>query len=132
MTVTVASLRSAFFVVGMSINWIDGVWTGTGFQRQYSTATIWTIKLTVDESKSAFLIEYPSLGSSGVWKLMQKESGTERYTFLELILNQRGNTVDGGKVVVTKVNDDHMSFSWFLPPSNDTVVAWSTLKRERR
>ncbi len=63
---------------------------------------------------------------------MNKESVTERYSFEKIILNQRGNTMDGGKVVVTKVNDDYMSFSYFTPPSCDIVIAWSTWKREQR
>jgi hypothetical protein len=121
---------SEFLLLDISTNWIDGIWTGIGFQQQGFVGTVWTIKFTADENKSEFFIEYPTLGSSGVWKLMNKESMAERYSFEEVILNQRGNTMDGGKVVVTKVNDDYMSFSYFLPPLCETVVAWSTLKRE--
>jgi hypothetical protein len=113
----------------MLLNWIDGVWMGIGYQQDGTESYIWTIRFTADENRSEFLIEYPSLRSSGVWKLLRKESAADRYTFGEEILNQNGNTVDGCKIVVTKVNDNYMSFSCFYPPLCETVVAWSTLKR---
>ncbi len=50
--------------------WINGIWTGIGYQPE---GAIWTIKLTADESKNEFLIEYPSLNSSGIWKLLGKD-----------------------------------------------------------
>jgi hypothetical protein len=107
--------------------WIDGIWTGIGYQQEGVT---WTIKLTVDEGKNEFLIEYPSLNSSGIWKLLEKDSAADRYTFQEAILNNDGNTLDGGRVVITKVNDNYMSFSYFRPPWYETVTSYSTLKRE--
>ncbi len=35
----------------MSPNWIDGVWTGIGFQHQGFEVSTWTIKFTADEGK---------------------------------------------------------------------------------
>jgi hypothetical protein len=118
----------------MSVNWIDGVWTGTGYQQEgtlWTIWTIWTIKFTADENKNQFLIEYPSLNeSSGVWKLLEKVPVADRYTFDEIILHQGGNTMDGGKIVITKVNDTYMSFSYFEAPLCKTVTSWSTLKKQ--
>ena len=114
----------------MTISWIDGVWTGVGFQITGTHCSVWKIKFTANEGENEYFIEYPTLGSSGVWKLLEKESAAERYTFEESILIQNGNTMNGGKVVVTKVSDNYMSFSFFMPPFCEAVIACSTLKRK--
>jgi len=112
----------------MPANWIDGVWKGIGYQQE---GLAWTIKFTANEGQNEFLIEYPSLnGSSGIWTLLNKEPAAGRYTFDESILNQDGNTFDNGRVIITKVNDNYMSFSYFRAPSHEIVTSWSTLKRQ--
>ncbi|CAF3620390.1 unnamed protein product [Rotaria socialis] len=112
----------------MPSNWINGVWTGVGYQQEGVT---WTIRLTADENNNEFRIQYPSLGGSdGIWKLLEKDSSADRYTFHEVNTQPGGITRDGGKIILTKVSDNLMSYSYFRPPQFDTVTSWSTLKRE--
>jgi hypothetical protein len=112
----------------MSSNWIDGVWTGTGYQQEGSK---WTIKFTADENRNEFLIQYPSLsGTGGRWLLLGKESSADRYTFQEVIPNQGHTILDGGRIIITKVANNFMSYSYFRAPAYTVVSSCSTLQRQ--
>ncbi|CAF3745115.1 unnamed protein product [Rotaria socialis] len=114
----------------MPQNWLDGVWTGAGYQQE---GYIWSIRLTANTEKNEFRIEYPSIGGSGgQWTLIEKDSTADRYTFEERIFPPDGITEDGGRIIVTKVTDNHMSFSYFHRPTFTTATAWSTLEREQK
>ncbi|CAF4482030.1 unnamed protein product, partial [Rotaria socialis] len=85
----------------MPQNWLDGVWTGAGYQQE---GYIWSIRLTANTEKNEFRIEYPSIGGSGgQWTLIEKDSTADRYTFEERIFPPDGITEDGGRIIVTKI-----------------------------
>ncbi|CAF2971201.1 unnamed protein product [Rotaria sp. Silwood2] len=89
------------------------------------------MKFTADTSKNEFQIEYPSIGGSGgEWKLIEQDCAADRYTFEEAITPPTSITRDGGRIIITKVTDDHMSYSYFRLPTFETVTSWSTLRRE--
>jgi hypothetical protein len=64
--------------VQKEINWMQGSWTGKGYQIDGDS---WDIKLTHSEKR--FTIEYPSLGCVGYWTINQTDKS--RIVFTETI-----------------------------------------------
>lgn len=109
--------------------WLDGIWSGTGYQKE---GVIWTIRLTVDRSCDQYQIQYPSVSEAqGRWILVEEDRASERYVFDEIFDKPNPSLVNLGRVIVTRVTDNHMSFSFFNPSDPQNVSAWSTLQREQ-
>lgn len=105
--------------------WIDGVWSGTGYQMDISST--WTIKLTVNRSENLFRIEYPSLACGGEWRVIAFTSHSGR--FVEKIVFGRDKCADNGTIVITRVDANHISFTHFY--ENRVMSAYATLTRIR-
>ncbi|CAF1079132.1 unnamed protein product [Didymodactylos carnosus] len=108
-----------------SSSWLNGVWTGVGYQ--LNSASTWSIRLTIDENENKYLIEYPSLDGSGEWTVLKKDANDHRYVFHEKII--AGQCTNDGQAIVTKINNKLISFSYFWPSPND-LSAFSTLKKK--
>jgi hypothetical protein len=107
--------------VQKEINWMQGSWTGKGYQIDGDS---WDIKLTHSEKR--FTIEYPSLGCVGYWTINQTDKS--RIVFTETI--QKGNCDQNVKVIVTFIEKGFISVSYFIPKLfPDDVVAFSVLKK---
>lgn len=105
--------------------WLDGQWVGTGYQS--NNGHTWSIRFTADTEKQIYTIEYPSLNCGGEWELLEYENG--RAVFREVIREGYLSCVTYGRVVVTWVGQDYLSFSWF-EPYDGSLGAWSTLVRK--
>jgi hypothetical protein len=105
--------------------WLDGVWTGTGYQMDDKTT--WSIRLIVRGSDNVYRIEYPSLACGGEWRLVSSSSQSGR--FVENILIGRDRCADNGTIVITRVDRNHISFTYFY--ENGVMVAFSTLTRSQ-
>ena len=71
------------------VEWLNGVWTGDGFQTD--TKTRWAARLTVRDD--TYSIDYPDIPCKGTWKLIEKNSRSA--SFNEVItqgLNQCANS----------------------------------------
>lgn len=106
-------------------NWLDGQWTGIGFQKDLVEDNSWSIETTINLKKRQFTINYPSIGCSGKWELL--ELSKHKAIFTETIDNINICT-NHGKVILTKVDANHISFSYYLQ-NESTVASFSTLKR---
>ncbi len=102
-------------------NFINGTWTGKGFQDDGST---WTIALVVN--KGVFNISYPSLNCGGLWTVQKSDSN--RMWFIETITYGKGDCISNGRVVITRINEKYITFTWFYP--NGKLGAFSTLINE--
>ncbi|MFK7949772.1 MAG: hypothetical protein AB8G11_19435 [Saprospiraceae bacterium] len=106
-----------------STNWLKGEWEGVGYQLNSSGS--WSIQLKVNDDR--YSIAYPSLECSGNWQL-QKESDM-KLEFIETITKGTDKCVNKGRIVITKVDDNHVTFTYFSPYSGE-LEAFSTLIRK--
>ncbi|EZH75912.1 hypothetical protein ATO12_03725 [Aquimarina atlantica] len=110
------------------IIWLNGQWEGVGCQLDLEENNTWSISLEVDVYQQLFEIQYPSLECSGQWELV--EYSNDRAVFNELILENTNTCIKEGTVIITKVDENHISFSYYIIDGED-VLAFSTLKRKR-
>lgn len=112
--------------IDKNISWLDGTWTGVGYQSP--TNTTWDIKLNYEDKGKNISIGYPTLNCSGQWELQDYEKN--RAVFIERITKGVNNCDNNVTVIVTKVSEYYISVAYFLPDLYDGVVAYSILKKE--
>ncbi len=100
--------------------WMDGEWKGVGLQ--LNIRQTWIMELNVD--KKIFEIRYPTLECTGVWKL--KTATNSNAEFIEMITYGNDRCTNGGKIIITKIDQNHLSFSYFSSNGNK-LQAHSTL-----
>lgn len=108
--------------------WLDGTWTGLGFQSNALSQNVWPIKLTYDYKSGSFVINYKSFPCSGYWKL--QDASRHKAGFIEYITDGKDRCQDGNLVIVTKIDEEYITVSYFAPEYFDGVIAYSTLRRE--
>jgi hypothetical protein len=111
-------------VNGSSLWWLDGKWTGTGFQIE--SKETWEIEFTSDSKRTLYSIVYPDLDCHGEWRPVSISGYS--VTFEEKIKEGDHSCADGGIIVITKVDDNHLSFTYFW--KDGELGAFSTLERE--
>lgn len=100
--------------------WMQGEWISYGLQ--LNSMGTWSIYLNVNQ-KSAD-IQYPSLDCGGDWTIEKQDENS--ITLVETITKGIDKCTNKGKVIITKVDANHISFSYFSPFSN-RIEAFSTL-----
>ncbi len=105
------------------IKWIQGTWSGVGYQEAMKAE--WDIELKCNVQTGDFKISYPSISCSGIWEL--KNANGYRAEFLEVIQEEQDNCGDVVRVVVTRIEDRFISVAFFLPEVDDTVAAYTVL-----
>ena len=100
--------------------WVQGEWVSYGLQ--LNTTETWSIYLNVNQTSAA--IQYPSLDCGGNWTIEKQEQNT--ITLIETITKGTDKCTNKGKVIITKVDANHISFSYFSP-FNNRLEAFSTL-----
>lgn len=117
---------------GGPLAWIEGLWTGQGYQSIQRTdrpgaddyESNWSIALTVEQGE--FKIDYPSLGCGGHW---ERKSGSDReIVFTEIITYGRERCIDRGKVTLGLVSRGALSFA-YAATAGGAVAATGTLTR---
>lgn len=112
----------------VDISWLDGHWQGLGYQPDFSGEKTWSIDLYCDSQKDKFTIKYPSLDCGGKWTVV--ESFENRVVFREKIEDGIYTCMPTGIVIVTKVDDDNISYSYFVERDGKrSLDSFSTLKR---
>lgn len=104
--------------------WLQGDWKGVGYQINYPQT--WTMEL--EAGKDVVSISYPTLKCSGDW-ILKSVSG-DRVEFVEKITIGQDKCVQGGRVVITMVDDHFISYSYFNPDSGE-LEAHSTLQNTK-
>mgnify|MGYP006426605181 CR=1 FL=1 len=107
------------------IHWMEGTWTGVGYQEAMKAE--WDIELRCKVDEGEFRISYPSISCQGEWQL--KNANNYRAEFLEIISEEQDNCGDVVRVVVTRIDDRFMSVAFFLPEIDDVVAAYTVLTR---
>lgn len=104
-------------------SWLKGTWEGTGYQ--IDTDETWTMRLKVQGRR--FLIEYPSLNCGGQWKLVSINS--RRARFRERITFGLEDCVDGGSLVIERLNGRQIAFRYSYQGTNE-ISASAILNRK--
>ena len=110
-----------------SKNWLDGNWSGIGHQIDIKEDNQWTIELKINTKEDLYNISYPSLNCSGKWELM-KYSGTQA-TFKEVIDNNIIDCVENGIIIISKIDNSRVSFSYFYV-GDKKASAFTTLEKK--
>ena len=116
---------TSFFPGKTSIHWIDGIWTGVGYQLDINET--WKIEFHADSQRDFFIIRYPDLNCHGTWTLTSSDGYS--FSFTEKIEKGEHECADGGSVVITRVDENHSSFSYFR--KDGMLDSFSTLERKR-
>ncbi len=115
------------------ISWLNGTWQGTGYQIDLENDNEWSILLEIDTNNQLYTIAYPSLNCSGKWKLIK--SSKDQATFEELIELNTVDCTQNGKVILSKVDDDHVIFSYFYTNTKfgntKKASVFSTLEKQK-
>ncbi len=104
--------------------WMEGEWSAVGLQ--VNIPQTWTMELIVDGKN--YEIRYPTLECSGVWTL--EGSTQNKAVFTEVVTYGFERCTNGGKIVVTKIDKFHLSFSYFSP-KNGKLEAYATLTNSK-
>lgn len=106
--------------------WLGGVWEGTGYQ--LNNGSTWSIKFVGDSENQTYTIDYPSLKCSGTWQA--KKITATMAEFVETITVGKALCLDGGTVIVTKIDQRYITFT-YLDPDTNNLGSFSTLTNSR-
>lgn len=120
----IGSLSIVPSLFGQDLTWADGSWTGTGFQS--NTNGTWSMNFYADSRDNYYMIEYPSLACGGQWVVLNVEF--HKLEFVEGIRHGKDRCIDGGRIILSYVDDQHTSFTYFMPNSTE-LGASATLTR---
>ncbi len=112
---------------GNKLQWLNGDWSGVGYQ--ISTHESWTMEVKSKAKLRKIQINYPSLNCQGEWVL--QKGNKHRAVFKEVITHGKEFCLDQGMVIITKVDDNHISYSYFSSDSPLTLDASATLERRK-
>lgn len=108
--------------------WLDGEWTGIGFQPGTSGTSTWKIHLNYNYDENTITIDYPTLQCNGYWKAESVDNC--KVIFKEYITDGKTRCDDQGTVVVTRLDHKFITVSYFLPGRVEGVIAFSTLTKK--
>ncbi|MCP4137729.1 MAG: hypothetical protein GY754_42590 [bacterium] len=123
--VAAREIDTQFRFRSMQQAWICGSWEGTGFQ--LNSTTTWHISFNANCSGQKYSIAYPTLSCGGYWELVKVDSNNAR--FIERLQYGKNRCLDNGVIIITKVNNKHISFSHFV--DENRLVAFSTLVKTK-
>ena len=106
------------------ISWLNGVWRGTGFQLNNSKS--WSIRFSANVNNKTFKIDYATLGCSGQWRFISANNHIAQ--FQETITDGMMKCGNGGVIIITKIDNNYVTFSYFVPGSGK-LDSFSTLEK---
>jgi hypothetical protein len=108
-----------------NLEWLNGVWTGDGYQTNTKTKTRWAVRLTVrDETYS---IDYPDIPCQGSWKLIEKNS---RSASFNEVITQGLDQCTNSHVVVEKLSASEISCRYADLKSRAVIATAVLTKKE--
>ncbi len=126
MKATILLLALTTFAQAQDIRWLQGEWEGVGYQ--LSNGGTWTMAVNANIANYSIAIRYPSLDCGGVW--MIRSSSDCSIELVEDIEYGEDKCLDGGFIVLTRVDANHVAFTYFLVGTR-TMDAYATLRRVR-
>lgn len=118
------ALTSVAFPQSKGRTWLRGTWEGTGYQIDDNST--WTMSLKA--SGRRYLIEYPSLGCGGVWRLVSINS--RRARFREVLSHGLEACSNEGTVVIERLSATQVIFLYYR--KGERVVSSSSILNRKR
>jgi hypothetical protein len=103
---------------------MEGYWGGTGVQIDKHQ---WEVDLQIMTSDQVS-INYPDLGCSGHWDLIQ--NGRRKRHYKEVITEGLGKCDQGVDVFVKRISDKKIRLTYYLYSYSDKPIAKAVLKRK--
>ena len=110
------------------LKWLEGEWLGRGLQLDGIGQTTWPIELNINLNKKTCKVNYPSLNCNGKWQLVKGNNYSA--TFMEMITEGKTKCYSGGKLILTLVDEHHLSYSFFYPDSGKLGATSTLIKKE--
>ncbi len=107
--------------------WIEGTWIGLGYQPDAANHNTWDIQIKIEEGGKKAAVLYPSLKCGGELELISIDN--HKAVFTERIIEGKQYCYDGGQLVLTYVNQNHVSYSFFYPDTK-ALGSFSTLTKD--
>lgn len=102
-------------------------WSGLGYQE--NTNSSWKIELE-KISKNSYKINYPTIPCAGIWTVEKTEKN--RIILKEVITENIDNCVPVNRVIITKIDNEHLSVSYFMVDENTNhIYAFGILQMEK-
>jgi hypothetical protein len=130
MFLTFFLLCSGYYNLNAQFNktkWMDGNWWGVGCQPYALDHQDWEIFLTYNYENKTIKISYPEFPCSGHWKLVK--ANKNKAEFIEYITEGENLCNNEGKVIITRIDDNYITVSYFLPKVVEGVIAFGTLQK---
>jgi len=108
-------------------DWLNGSWTGIGVQPGALNQVVWEIVLSYDTATKKILISYPTFPCSGYWELQRGDK--QKAIFIERITEGKDKCQDANTVVLTRINENYVTISYFYPSMSDALSSFSTLTK---
>jgi hypothetical protein len=119
-------LQSTAFSKDIFLN-KNAKWSGLGYQED--TNSSWKIELE-KISKNSYKINYPTIPCAGIWKVEKTEKN--RIILKEVITENIDNCVPVNRVIITKIDNEHLSVSYFMVDENTNhIYAFGVLQMEK-
>jgi hypothetical protein len=105
--------------------WIDGKWSGVKYQTNADRG--WQTLLSMDSKTKKFTVSYPELNCGGELELVSMSKS--QAVFIEKITIGKDMCVDDGYIIITKVNEQYISFTC-LRDEKTRLASYATLARQ--
>ncbi len=121
------TMCSNLFAQHCKTKWMDGDWAGVGYQEDAMNQNSWSVDLNYNFKGKTISINYPSFPCGGSWKL--EKANKNKAIFTEVLSSGKTLCQDGGRVIVTKIDKNFITVTYFNE-SQSAVVAFSTLTKQ--
>src|SRR5436190_18486836 len=108
------------------IKWLQGTWTGTGYQPNALNQQLWPINMSYGKEKNSFTISYSSFPCNGYWEFVK--GNDNRAEFIERITNGTDKCANNLKVIVTIIDETHIGVAYMYSGASD-VDAFGVLTK---
>lgn len=122
------------FIMNQSLSYSNGSflnkntkWSGLGYQE--NTNTSWKIELE-KLSNNSYKINYPTIPCAGLWTV--EKTDKNRIILKEVITENVDNCVPVNRVIITKIDNEHLSVSYFQVDEDiNHIYAFGVLELEK-
>lgn len=114
------------FAQNKKAKWLYGIWAGNGCQIDVTDQTWW---MQIRADKDTIRVIYPDLGCAAIWKLQKADD--YKAELIEVLTEGTDRCMNNGKVIVTKINEQFVTVSFFYPDvAPGKLSAFTTLERQ--
>ncbi len=129
LTFTLLFLGLSFLLSAQNVSWLEGTWSGKGYQPDALNQQFWLMKLYYAPGGKDIIVSYPTIPCAGKWTLEKLEKN--KAIFKETLTSGFENCIDGSKLVVSYIDNSYVNVSFYDITNTSTVNSIVLLKREK-